>query len=237
MFFIGLDLGQAQDYTAFVVIERPQMPKTIEIGQEGRSPEVVKPKPAYSLRHIDRFPLNTPYTRISRAMKQVMTAPEILAGSCLVVDATGVGKAVVDLLKQEGLPLYQVTITGGEKVNRDGNAFTVPKRDLVAILQILLQNKRLQISANLPLAQLLVKELLDFKMKIDAKTAHESFGAWREGSHDDLVLATAMAAWYAETFGLPLDLDGFRSAGPRESASLTRGFCDDFNARGFRGFS
>ena len=190
MFFIGLDLGQSQDYTAFVIIERDDKQPATNM-QPG--------KPVYLVRHIERFPLGTPYTRISKAMGQVMAAPEMIEGSCLIVDATGVGKAVVDLLAQEGLPLIQVGITGGERMTQAGNNFTVPKRDLVAILQVLLQNKRLQIGASLPLAATLVKEFLDFRMKIDAKTAHESYGAWREGTHDDLVLAAALACWYAET--------------------------------------
>jgi hypothetical protein len=28
--------------------------------------------------------------------------------------------------------------------------------------------------------------------------AHETFGAWREGQHDDLLLAAALAGWWAE---------------------------------------
>lgn len=216
MFFIGLDLGQAQDFTAFVVIER---------NNQEPAPEEQRQQLSYSVRHIERFALGTPYTRISKAMRQVISNPALSGGSCLVVDATGVGKAVVDLLKQEGIPLKQVTITGGEKVSRDGGAFTVPKRDLVAMLQVLLQNKRLQIASNLPLSQVLVKELLDFRMKIDERTAHESFGAWREGTHDDLVLAVALAVWYAETISLPIDLSGFRTVS-RSETSITRGYTD-----------
>ena len=30
---------------------------------------------------------------------------------------------------------------------------------------------------------------------------HDTYGAWREGVHDDLVLATALACWYAERIG------------------------------------
>lgn len=49
-----------------------------------------------------------------------------------------------------------------------------------------------------PEARLLVEELLNFKVKINVKTAHDSYEAWREGIHDDLVLATALACWYGE---------------------------------------
>ena len=44
---------------------------------------------------------------------------------------------------------------------------------------------------------MLVRELLDFKVKITA-AANETFGNFREGTHDDLVLAVAIAAWEGE---------------------------------------
>jgi hypothetical protein len=80
----------------------------------------------------------------------------------------------------------------------------VPKRDLVGIAQVLLQTERIQFAAGLPLTPLLVHELLEFRVKIDPLTAHDSYGAWREGQHDDLVLAVAIAAWYGEQWQPPL---------------------------------
>ena len=47
-------------------------------------------------------------------------------------------------------------------------------------------------------AEVLRKELLDFKIRIDPQTAHDSYAAWRAGAHDDLVLAAAAAAWDAD---------------------------------------
>jgi len=40
--------------------------------------------------------------------------------------------------------------------------------------------------------------LLNFKVKIDPKTAHDSYESWRESIHDDMVLSAAMSTWYAE---------------------------------------
>jgi hypothetical protein len=65
----------------------------------------------------------------------------------------------------------------------------------VGCLQVLLQTGRLKIASALPEAELLVKELLAFQVKITSH-AHDSYGAWREGTHDDLVLALAIATWY-----------------------------------------
>jgi hypothetical protein len=35
-------------------------------------------------------------------------------------------------------------------------------------------------------------------MKISLTTGHDSYGAWREGTHDDLVLALACSLWAGE---------------------------------------
>ena len=43
----------------------------------------------------------------------------------------------------------------------------------------------------------LKKELLNFRVKINISTSHDSYEAWREGDHDDLVLAVALACWRA----------------------------------------
>jgi hypothetical protein len=42
-----------------------------------------------------------------------------------------------------------------------------------------------------------VRELQQFQVKITA-AANETFGVWRDGQHDDLVLAVALACWWAE---------------------------------------
>ncbi len=39
----------------------------------------------------------------------------------------------------------------------------------------------------------------NFKVKITT-SANETFGAWREGQHDDMVLSVAMAAWLGENY-------------------------------------
>jgi len=39
---------------------------------------------------------------------------------------------------------------------------------------------------------------MNFKIKIDHATSHDSYLAWRENVHDDLVLATSLALWLGE---------------------------------------
>jgi hypothetical protein len=80
-------------------------------------------------------------------------------------------------------------------VNRDNGISYVPKRDLVSVVQVALQTERLKIASALPEAEALVRELQNFQVKISLDTAHDSYGAWRDGTHDDLVLAVALAVW------------------------------------------
>lgn len=183
VFFVGLDLGKAADFTALVALERV--------------PGVGGGRPIYHLRHAERLALGMPYPRqVVYVATLLRTAP--LAGHCdLVVDATGVGAAVVDLFREARLQPVPVIITGGARVSHEGGTWSVPKRDLIAALDVLLPD-RLLVSRALPAVEVLVWELQEFRRRIDPITAHDSYAAWREGAHDDLVLATALACWWAE---------------------------------------
>jgi hypothetical protein len=186
-FFLGLDLGQTQDFTALAVLERP----ATAVRQADSAP------PEYALRHLQRFPLGTPYTEIVPAVAR-LTSTHPLSGSALIVDQTGVGRAVVDMLRQAAGWVVPITITGGHAVSRtEDGSYHVPKKELVTGLQVVMQARRLQIARRLPDAALLIRELQNFQVKITA-AAHETFGVWRDGQHDDLVLAVALACWWGE---------------------------------------
>lgn len=69
----------------------------------------------------------------------------------------------------------------------------MPKGELVSKLQALLHSGDLRIAASLPDAAVLARELQDFRVRFtDAGNA--TFNA-REGAHDDLVLALALAVF------------------------------------------
>jgi phage FluMu gp28-like protein len=186
-FYIGLDLGQSRDYTAIAVAEKIE---PTEAG--GRDFELL-------IRHLERF-RDEPYPDVALRVRRVMDAPELRAhgtAPALAVDATGVGKPVVDMLRSSGLTFDAVTIHGGDTQSEDpaSGSYRVPKRDLVGGLQVLLQSGRLKIARELTHAETLKSELLNFRVKINIATSHDSYEAWREGDHDDLLLATALACW------------------------------------------
>ena len=188
-FVLGLDLGQASDYTALVIVETTEPPHDRDA------------EPTLAIRHLQRMALATPYPRICEYIAGLLQRQPLVGNCDLVVDKTGVGTPVVDLLRRYGCSPIAVTITGGDAVTRDGDDWRIPKRDLVAVLQVLMQEARLK-CADVPGAEILQAELLNFRVKVNALTGNDSYGAgpasaWREGEHDDLVLAAALACWHA----------------------------------------
>ena len=176
--FIGVDLGQASDYTAIAGLETV----STDVGH---------------IRHLERLPLGMPYPAQVQHIKDLS---HMVPNALLIVDYTGVGRAVVDLMKQEKLSPIALTITGGTEATKEGMNWHVPKRDLIFALIVAFQKKMIKIAKSLKDADTLEKELVNFKMKVNIKTGHDSYEAWRDGVHDDLVLAVAMAV-YASHLG------------------------------------
>jgi hypothetical protein len=209
-FIGGLDLGQSQDYTALAIVERldppmEELPKeslasVLYRGLHSPPPErpIKKSERKYIVRHLERFPAGTSYVDVCKRVVDVFSQPP-LSGSNLAVDKTGVGAPVVDMLARSRprCHLKPIMITAGHTVALDGPGWNVPKKDLVWVLQVLLQGRRLFVPRTLPNATLLLTELEMFRVKISA-AAHETFEAWRERDHDDLVLAVALACWVGE---------------------------------------
>lgn len=77
----------------------------------------------------------------------------------------------------------------------------VPKKDLVGVLQLLLQEKKLKVAKDLEHARTLLDELQHFKIKT-APLKDDAAIEWRERPHDDLVLAVAIAVWQAQRAGI-----------------------------------
>lgn len=203
--FLGLDLGQSRDYSALVVIERVTPPpvemeivRPRHLWREGMpiAPPQILQRPEYHVRNLHRFPLGTPYPQIVADVKAGRQTP-LFAGAPLVVDATGVGRPVVDMFRVAGLEPIPITIVSGATVSKVDGYWHVPKRDLVSSVAVQLQNERLKFAEALPMTRVLTEELLAFKVKI-TEAANDTYGAWRERDHDDLVLATALVIWYAE---------------------------------------
>ena len=203
-FFVGVDLGQAADYTALSILEKLP-PEGDEKEHEPNWRRRGNRQNVYHVRHLERV-RGAPYPQIVATVTRMMSSPSLKGDAALVIDQTGCGRPVFDMFVDAGLKSTPigVSIHGGDSVSHDGGNYRVPKRDLVGVLQVLLQSGRLKVAQKLELGPILQQEMLNFKQKIDPVTAHDSYSAWREQDHDDLVLAVALAAWWGEQFVEPI---------------------------------
>lgn len=158
-YLVGVDFGQAQDYTAIATIKQLWNSE-----REAQNYEVVD---------LQRPPLGTPYNKVVDFIVDTLKSPT-LSGKIngiqlsdappdvteLVVDATGCGRPVVDMLKQREAKKYAhlvaCNITGGQGLTcNDDGFYGVPKRNLATTLQILFQEGRLKIAEALSLGPIL----------------------------------------------------------------------------------
>jgi len=194
-YFAGLDLGPVNEPSALAVVGK----------------QVTAGVSAYAVRHLVRWQAGSmSYRDMAAEVDGVLRLPEL--GRCpLVIDRTGVGESVAALFRKLSDSSRSVVLSTGHAVTvgEDGSWY-LPKQELVGTLQLLLQERRFQVAASLPLAALLTKEMANFRAKV-VPAGTDPVTDWREGPQDDLVLAVGIAVWQGESdpgdAGMPLTWD------------------------------
>jgi len=217
---VGVDIGQKVDPSAIVVCEATERASGRMVPPSfftNRTPRLVPHRETrYEARHMERLPLGTPYPAVAVRVAEVIESLRTRqAGDrdardiALTVDATGVGQPVVDLLKSHvgRIRLRAATFTHGDRMEGD-DEMRVGKAFLVSRLQTLLQTDCLGLPPGHPEAEAMSRELLDFEIRVD-DDANDRYGAFKVGTHDDLVTALGLAvievadrrAWVAGDYG------------------------------------
>ena len=180
---IGVDIGQKRDPTAIAVAESDL--RHVEGRQEVH----------FVVRYLARLPLGTPYPRIAAKVGELAAAVDRRTPNTptLYMDATGVGQPIVDLLKERagGVTIKAVYFTHGDRRTAEGARIVLGKAYLVSRLQALLQGLRVHLPRTAE-AEALARELLDYEIRVD-ENANDRYGAFRVGTHDDLVTALGLA--------------------------------------------
>jgi hypothetical protein len=179
---VGLDLGAVDDYTALAVLE------VANLEQPGEARYVVS--------HLERW-RHESYPKITAEVASVIG--RLPSDRLVLADATGVGLPILQMLTRAGIDLVGVTITAGDQPGRGAGGLTVPKAHLVGALQAVVQTQRLKVASGLPAGHSLAAEMQAFTRRQNPVTGRNQFAVWRDGAHDDLVLAVALAVWHGES--------------------------------------
>ena len=220
VYSLGLDLGRESDFSALVLLRDTQTlgdhydPRTWEWAFTSK----------LELPWMERLALGTPYTdvvaRVMDVTRNLATGNGSPAGDvALVVDATGVGAVVMDMLKaaqqkhgprmvwadsryrvtdvtdpdRKSVEIWPITISGGEAERPGPRSVSVPKRDLMQGLAVMLERGEIKIAERQPLARTLMGELATMRAT-RTPAGRDRYEAEGE-KKDDLVLALALAAW------------------------------------------
>jgi len=194
-YYLGVDFGQAQDYSAMAIVERVELVRRDLAGQDPLT-RAWPLETRFFVRYVERMALGTPYPEVVKRVERLAMKTPLAKGQVkVIVDATGVGAAVVDLLKQGPTRsgLLPVTITSGRQETTDASRYCVPRRDLLGGLVLALQQRRVQISRGPGSGS--VRELL---AEMRSMTIRDKWGDGSgDAAHDDLVFALALAWWRA----------------------------------------
>ena len=206
-FMVSLDPAQLYDYSALSVMEC--IPE-----KEGKIYRLVDVKRKQKL----------PYPEIVQWAERVFKNPKFrsegLSTPIFLIDVGGVGRALYDMLRADGMKCVAIQYTGGgDTANFDNGAYNIGKSALVGKFLAAWDDGRVQVPANASFRDLLVNELKAFRGHMSSQ-GRARFEA-EQGEHDDMIMSVAQAVWWAETrppkphpFGLPM---------PRPEQLLTGG--------------
>lgn len=193
----AIDLGFDPDPTAHVILHHAKVPPTYTSHGD----------PIYTLGHIERV-TRREYPDTIEATVNMLYRAEMWGTSALVIDATGVGIPVVQQFKRHprmiaamergGLILIPIMITSGGSITKKDGALHVPKGVLVGVCHSILGQKRLRVPKALKEGATLMQEMKNFRAKF-TESGNVTY-AGREKTHDDILLATVLGLWVAETF-------------------------------------
>jgi hypothetical protein len=221
---VGVDLGQANDFTAISVLEKTiAPPDTALFAPVGESPSnrLVEGSIVYDLVYLKRPRLGTPYDTIAKRVADLICELEPqgafgeLGQVTLSVDGTGVGRGVVDMLRKEfqrrgassravpKVDFRAVSVTGSntslKRPERTNGYWSVPKKDLVFPAVAAFQQGKIRIAKGIKDREALVNELKNYRRATNIATGSTVFEPWRKSDHDDLLFAVCLSLWGWQT--------------------------------------
>lgn len=139
-----------------------------------------------------------PYDQIVEWVARTLKNPAFNAKQPpeFLLDATGVGVAVKDMLRAKGVRLKAITITAGETLTRVGPEIHLGKARLIGKFLGAFDAGKVHVNPNMPIWPQVEKEMLSFRAEMSAQGRVKLEA--EPGENDDMLFALAMAVWYGE---------------------------------------
>jgi hypothetical protein len=169
----------------------------------------------YDIKLIEKYQ-DLSYEEMAERVSVLMQNPKLRMNTDLIVDGTGIGDAVVELMRKQGLYPLPIIFSGGEAPREHYAEFgalfknagagningvrtleyiSVPKKDMVDAGRVMIQQGRLRLAPGRWNGDFKT-QLSKFKGKLNENTGNRKFEAETEKDHDDLVVVFLMGAWW-----------------------------------------
>lgn len=197
-YVVGVDLGSLQDPTAISIIHDSQTP----LPEWGKG--YVQKLAARELTVVQAFRLQIgiDWSVITDFIARLMAIEPLVTDGALWIDQTGLGQPAGAMLRERRVTFSGVTITAGDAYNEvEFNRYRCSKLYLLSNMATLLQSGELKIARGIKDAKAFMQQAEDFVVT-HTSAGNVTFGT-SEGRHDDLLLATAIAAFGAKMYKGP----------------------------------
>ena len=204
-YWLGVDLAQAQDNTALVCVHDECLPLW-----GGGSRQVLGPRQR-TIVFADKFKGVSYPDVVSHVIRTMLKEP-LRGRARLVIDASGLGRVVSDLLFEQGVEHHAVQMTVGQNWVEKGRYVNVGKTLLLETLSLLFATGDLTFAHDLPLREDILAELETFQLETTA-AGNQVITQGKSGAHHgDLAIALAAACFASEHL-----LPGFTGVGQIEN--------------------
>lgn len=213
-YVVAVDLAQRRDWTWWLVLR--DNVQVVDGSSLSQRPDRIQHY--YDIVFLDKAQ-NAKYGDIVKATDSLMMDDELRNNADLIIDGTGVGVAVRDMMVDAHLNPIPIMFTAGDRVHEvyhdpmiaGARGFrgipalkqiNVPKLDLVAAGRKLIETHRVGVCPGIDYAKDFERQMKSFH-EILKENKHLTFEA-ATGDHDDAVCAFLMAAWWT-TYSRPKD--------------------------------
>jgi hypothetical protein len=194
-YYVGWDIGQSTDPSAVAVLHHVVKPLDEWVPNAKAETWRQAKEERFFCQWLERLLLQMAYPAQVQHIQNLLSR-DPLRGATLALDFTGCGRPVADYAYRAGLRPMNILITAGSETTMiGGDQWNVPKQTLISQLETRLHCGELKIADALQESEALKNELKDFARKV-SESGRVTFNA-RSGSHDDLVLALAIALFAA----------------------------------------
>lgn len=193
-YWVGADLGQANDFSSVVVIKDQALP----VFNDSRI--IVGPRER-TVVYADKFK-GVSYVDVVDHLIKLRNAQPFGGVSELVIDGTSIGRVVSDMLWDQSVPHSAVQMTGGQEWRRSGRYVNASKTLMIENLAVLFAAGELKFAHDLQLRKEIEEDLASFTTQTTA-AGNQIITQSRNGSgHGDLGIGLIVAAFASQYLGL-----------------------------------